>query len=100
MLAAIAVPITNRRRFPISTTFPRHWTFGADNVIAISQHAGTRAGIEYRGSAPGKRFTKRNGSPAPQLRARADTRSEAVVHFVFRMIASKSVQGRKEARPP
>src|SRR4051795_10815614 len=94
-LAATAVPITNRRRFTASTSFPRHCTSGVDNVIAISQHAGTSAGIEKRGRPPGKRFTRRKGRPAPQLRARARLRSETVGHFVFKTSGSKRVHGKK-----
>ena len=46
MLAAIAVESTQRKRVFGSRILPRHPTFSAANVVAISQQAGTNAGIE------------------------------------------------------
>ena len=75
MPAAIAVMITSRKRrsgegIPSERHQPGARISLADNVIAISQEAGTSAGIEYRGSPPGNKFTTRKGTAQPQVKAR------------------------------
>src|ERR1700681_4626717 len=100
MPAATAVMITSRKRrsgdrIPSERHQPGARISLADSVIAISHEAGTNAGIEYRGSPPGSKFTTRKGTAQPQVSARNRFVSRGIGSSAPRTRGNNKVQGRK-----
>src|SRR5436190_11589802 len=67
-------------------------------VIASSHDAGVIAGMLYRATAPGIRFTATKGTAVPQASARASRRCAASSNFENRTKGKRRTHGRKYNR--